>query len=126
MLRRSLDNPATKEGNTAMMRKYAALLLTAALSVFLVGSQARADDASARKVLKAMSDYMASQKTFSLAFDSDIEAVTSGLQKIQFTSSGQVLLSRPDKLRASRAGGYTDVELVFDGKTLTLHGRNLN
>jgi hypothetical protein len=37
-----------------------------------------------------------------------------------------VLLSRPDKLRASRAGGYTDVELVFDGTTLTLHGKNLN
>ncbi len=109
-----------------MVRKHAALVLTIALSAFLVGSQVQADDASARKVLKSMSDYLASQKTFSLAFDSDIEAITADLQKIQFTSSGQVLLSRPDKLRASRAGGYTDVELVFDGKTLTLFGKNLN
>jgi hypothetical protein len=109
-----------------MMRKYGAFVLTAALSTFLVCSNVQADDASARQVLKSMSDYLAGQKTFSLAFDSDIEVITADLQKIQFTSSGQVLLSRPDKLRASRAGGYTDVELVFDGKTLTLHGKNLN
>jgi len=37
-----------------------------------------------------------------------------------------MLLSRPDKVRASRIGGYADVELNFDGKTLTVHGKNLN
>jgi hypothetical protein len=36
------------------------------------------------------------------------------------------MLSRPDKLRATRTGGYTDVELVFDGKTLTLFGKHAN
>lgn len=93
---------------------------------FLTWSPAVADDASARKVLKSMSDYVSSQKTISLAFDSDIEVITADLQKIQFASSGQILLSRPDKLRATRAGGYTDVELVSDGKTFSLHGRNIN
>ena len=77
-------------------------------------------------ILKSMSDYVTNQKTLSLAFDSDIEVVTSDLQKIQFTSSGQVLLSRPDKIRATRAGGYADVELVFDGKTVTVLGKNIN
>jgi hypothetical protein len=37
-----------------------------------------------------------------------------------------VFLSRPDKLRLSRTGGYSDVELMFDGTTLTLMGKNLN
>ena len=37
-----------------------------------------------------------------------------------------MLLSRPDKVRASRVGGYANVEMVFDGKTLTLLGKNLN
>jgi hypothetical protein len=35
-------------------------------------------------------------------------------------------LQRPDKLRANRTGGYTDVEIVFDGKTVTLLGKNIN
>src|SRR5215212_5197390 len=81
-----------------------------------------ADDAD--KILKAMSDYVGSQKLISATFDSDIEVITPDLQKIQFTSSGQVQLSRPDKIRMRRTGGYTDVELVYDGKTLTLSGNN--
>ena len=89
-----------------------------------VTPRAQAQDAG--KIVKAMSDYVAGQKTISLTFDSDIEVVTSELQKIQFTSSGQVLLSRPDKLRATRAGGYADVELVFDGKTVTVLGKHIN
>jgi hypothetical protein len=42
-----------------------------------------------------MSDYLARQKTISLSFDADIEVITPEIQKIQFASSGQVLLSRP-------------------------------
>ena len=48
------------------------------------------------------------------------------LQKIQFTSSGQVQLSRPDKLRATRTGGYRDIEIVFDGKMLTVNNKDAN
>ena len=35
-------------------------------------------------------------------------------------------LNRPDKIRATRAGGFVDVETLFDGKTLTLLGKNAN
>ncbi len=84
----------------------------------------RAQDAAG--ILKKMTDYVTSLKTFSVTFDSDIEVVTPELQKIQFTNSGQVTLSRPDKLRASRHGGYVDVELVFDGKTFTLLNKDGN
>src|SRR5258708_25126034 len=52
--------------------------------------------------------------------------MTPALQKIQFTSSGQVQLSRPDKLRAARTGGYADVEIVFDGKMLTVNNKDGN
>src|SRR5215213_664974 len=83
-------------------------------------SHAKAQGSEADKLLKAMSDFVTSQKTLSITFDTDIEVITSSLQKLQFTSSGQVQLSRPDKLRATRTGGYRDVEIVFDGKTLTM------
>jgi hypothetical protein len=33
-------------------------------------------------------------------------------------------LSRPDKLRVRRTGGYADVELVYDGKTISIYGNN--
>jgi hypothetical protein len=98
----------------------------AVAAVLLVAPAARAQDDDARRILKAMSDYVSSQATISLAFDTDVEVITPDIQKIQFSSSGQVLLSRPDKLRASRTGGYADVELIFDGKTATILGKHLN
>jgi hypothetical protein len=88
-------------------------------------STARAEDDAAR-ILKSMSDYVSSQESISLTFNSDIEIIRPEIQKIQFTSSGTLQLLRPDKLRANRTGGYTDVELVFDGKTLTVLGKNIN
>jgi hypothetical protein len=83
---------------------------------------ARADDSA--KILKAMTDYTAAQKSISATFDSDIEVVTPELEKIQFTSSGKLQLTRPDKLRIRRTGGYADVELIYDGKTVSIYGNN--
>jgi hypothetical protein len=100
----------------------AAMLVSAALC----STPAAAMDDGAGKILKAMSDYLAGQKSVSLTFDSDIEALTENFQKIQFTSSGQVQLSRPNMVRATRSGGYTDVELTFDGKTVTVLGKHIN
>jgi hypothetical protein len=95
--------------------------LTAAIvallaTVLLVPSQARAED-DAKEILKKMSDYIAGQQSFSVAYDSDVEVITPDLQKIQFTNSGQMRVSRPDKIKAERGGGYSDVELFLDGKT---------
>jgi hypothetical protein len=35
-------------------------------------------------------------------------------------------LSRPDKLRAHRVGGYADVALFFDGKTVSVFGKHIS
>ena len=90
------------------------------------GHLAQAQEGDAKAILKAMSDYVSSQQTIELTFDSDIEVITPQLEKIQFTNSGEVLLSRPDKLRAHREGGYADVAMFFDGKTASVHGKNIN
>jgi hypothetical protein len=111
-------------------RPFGRIALT--ISVFVMAaasvvSSARAQNGDdAMQILKAMTDYVSGQKTISATYDTDIEVITDNLQKIQFASSGQMLLSRPDKVRASRTGGYADVEMVFDGKTFTVLGRNLN
>lgn len=101
-----------------------ALTLLAALVMAPPAAVAQEDDA--RSILKAMSDYVGGQKTIELTFDSDIEVITPQLEKIQFTNSGAALLSRPDKLRAHRVGGYADVALFFDGKTVNIYGKHVN
>jgi hypothetical protein len=85
---------------------------------------AHADDAL--HILKSMSDYVAAQKNISASYDSNIEVVTSELQKIAFASSGKLLISRPDKIRMTRTGGYADVVMNFNGKTFSILGKNLN
>src|SRR5258705_11863604 len=73
-----------------------------------------------------MSDFIGKQSNISITFDTDIEVITQDLQKIQFTNSGTVLMSRPDKLRATRTGGYSHVELLFDGTTATILNKDAN
>ncbi|KWV49821.1 hypothetical protein AS156_14905 [Bradyrhizobium macuxiense] len=99
-----------------------ATVASAAILAFAAGRGARADDSAS--LLKAMTDYTAAQKSITATFDSDIEVITPELQKIQFASSGQLSMTRPDKLRFKRTGGYSDVDLVYDGKTVSLYGNN--
>jgi hypothetical protein len=49
-----------------------------------------------------------------------------GNQRLTLAASGNVELARPDKVRTSRSGGFADVETVFDRKTLTILGKNMN
>ncbi len=87
-------------------------------------SSAYADEAQAKSLLKGMSDYLASQKAISFDYDSFLEVITKQDQKLGLASSGTVTINRPDKIRATRTGGFANVELVFDGKTLTLLGKS--
>ena len=110
----------------ARLFNFALATLTATSLLWSCLAAAQAQDQDALKILKKMTDYVSSQKVISATYDTDIEVITNDLQKIQFASSGEMLLSRPDKVRAMRKGGYADVELVFDGKTLSVLGKNLN
>lgn len=96
------------------------------IMLLTTGSVIQAQENDAYTILKAMSDYVSSQKTIQLSFDSDIEIITPQLEKIQFTNSGDASLSRPNKLHAHRVGGFSEVELFFDGKTSTVFGNTLN
>ncbi len=99
------------------------LCIGAAALVIAATSAAAANEADATAILKRMGDYLAAQQTIELTFDSDIEVITPEMEKIQFASSGRGLLRRPDKLRAHRVGGYSDVEMIFDGERISIHDR---
>jgi len=96
--------------------------VTAAAAVDVSGTAA----ANAKKQLKAMSDYMAAQKAFSFDYDTYLEVVSKEDQKLGLASSGTIAVNRPDKVRATRAGGFANIEFVFDGKTVTMLGKNKN
>lgn len=85
-----------------------------------------ADSAGAKQLLKAMSDYLAGQEMISFDYDATLEVVTTDGQKLGLASSGTVMLERPDHIKATRTGGFANLEMVFDGKTFSLLGKNAN
>jgi hypothetical protein len=111
---------------TSTVKKWIAVLAVLATAGTANISAGRADEANAKSLLKAMSDYLAAQKAISFDYDSNLEIVSTQQQKIGLASSGTLTLNRPDKLHATRTGGFANVEMVFDGKTLTLFGKNAN
>jgi len=84
------------------------------------------DQANAKKLVKLMSDYLASQKAIAFDFDTNLDVVTTQKQKVGLASSGTLTLNRPDKISATRKGGFADVEFVSDGKTMTFLGKRAN
>lgn len=111
--------------NLALGRRSRWLAAAAGLAALLV-TPAVADEASARQLVKAMSDYVAAQTTIAFDYTSTLDVVTTDGLTIGLASSGSVLVERPDKFRISRTGGFADVEMVFDGKTASLLGKNIN
>jgi hypothetical protein len=103
-----------------------AIVLAIAIGAAASISDARADQAQAKGLFKAMSDYLATQKAISFDYDTNLEIVSTQGEKIGLVSSGTSTLNRPDKIHLTRRGGFTNVEMVFDGKTLTLLGKNTN
>ena len=118
-----------KKVTRTFIKTSAAGISAAALSLAVclgAPSGAQADEADAKKLLRSMSDYMASQKAISFGFDATLEIITKDDQKLALASSGALTLNRPGKIRATRSGGHADVEMLFDGKTLTLFGNKKN
>ena len=118
-----------KKTGTRSVKLFVRTISAVVLSlIILFGTSAgvKADEADAKRILKAMSDYMAAQKSISFEYDATLEVVTKDEQKLALASSGTLTLNRPDKIQVTRAGGFADVELSFDGKNLTILGKNLN
>jgi hypothetical protein len=105
---------------------FMATVALALLVIFGAPTTVKAAEAEAKQILKAMSDYVGAQKTISFDFDASLEVVTDDEQKLSLASSGTVALSRPGSIRATRAGGHADIEILYDGKTVTLLGKGTN
>ena len=93
--------------------------------VWMVAAQEEIEP-DAAKVLGEMAEHLGSLERFSVEYDIETEVVSYEGQKLQFVSSGGIEIQRPNKLHVSRKGAFTDVEMILDGRVLTLHGKNAN
>lgn len=110
---------ARASGNQAGAR----LLATLAIPVFLafpVWSQEPAVDPEAEQVLRAMSDYMAGQRMFSLTADASTEVLLRDGRKVQLTATSDMIVDREKGLRVERQGALGGTLFVFDGDEVSI------
>lgn len=93
---------------------------------FAQSSWAQNIEPDADKILKSMTSYLADLKTFTAEYDVANEVVDRAGQKLQFSASGTLAIERPGKLHITRRGAFVDGELTFDGKTISLYGKDAN
>jgi hypothetical protein len=75
----------------------------------------------AERLLKASTNFLASQQQFSVDTRNTLEVVLKSGQKIEFNHTARQSVRRPNKLRAERTGDLVNQVFVYDGKSLTLH-----
>jgi len=101
------------------------IALLAALSA-AVQAQTAGISPEAQQLLKASTDFLASQQQFSTDTRNTLEIVLTSGQKIEFNHTARQSVQRPNKLRAERSGDLVDQLFVYDGQSLTLHNPQAN
>jgi hypothetical protein len=91
-----------------------------------VQAQSPAIAPEAKQLLKASTDFLASQQRFTADTRNTLEIVLKSGQKIEFNSTGRQSVQRPNKLRAERTGDLIDQVFVYDGQSLTLSNPQQN
>jgi hypothetical protein len=89
-------------------------------------SSAEGIDPEADKVLRSMSAYLGGLRAFSVDVDIDNEHIDTNGQKLQLSSFASLVAERPGKLYMYRWGVFADTEFIFNGKVLTLYGKDRN
>ena len=95
----------------------------AALATLAGAAQAQSAGVApeAKQILKASTDFLASQQRFTADTRNTLEIVLKSGQKIEFNSTGHQFVQRPNKLRSERSGDLVEQLFVYDGKSLTLY-----
>jgi hypothetical protein len=87
---------------------------------------ARKIEPKADRLLKEMSDRLASLKRFEIVTHNTIEAVTKDGRKLEFESDSKTTVERPNRLKSRRIGELAQVELYYDGQTMTVFSPGKN
>ena len=95
---------------------------------FMAGPAMSAEsiDPDADRILKSMSTYLAGLSSFSVNTEVDDEIVDLDGQKLLWSSSGEIIVKRPEKLYVNRRGPFADMMVIFNGRTLILNEKRHN
>jgi hypothetical protein len=95
----------------------------AALATWMLAAQAQPAgiDPAAQKLLKASTDFVASQKQFNVDTRNTFEIVLKNGQKLELNHTTRQSVQRPNKLRSERSGDLVNQVFIYDGKSLTLN-----
>ena len=82
-------------------------------------------DPESDEILKSMSSYMAGLSAFSVNKEISNEIITTQGQKLQLNDSTTMIVDRPNNRYVERHGAV-DLELTYDGETLTIYSEEKN
>jgi hypothetical protein len=85
-----------------------------------VWAQASDVDPAAVNALQRMTDFVGKLKGFRVHTESTLEYWTASGQRIDHDVAADVIVRRPNKIRAQRVGELVDQSFYYDGTTLTL------
>ncbi len=102
-----------------------AFALVAGLAAGQAGAQP-AVNPDADEILRSMSTFLGGTKAFSVAADVSNEVISKQGEKLQLNSYATVVFQRPSGFYIHRQGRFADVEAFFNGKTVSLFGKNGN
>ena len=75
----------------------------------------------AQQTLRDMSQFLGRQKSFEVKTESSTDTVGDDGQKVQLNAQAEVSVERPNHLRIDRKGDFADLQLLFDGKKITVY-----
>ena len=78
------------------------------------------------RILKQMNDFMASRTQFSFHGEITTDEILPSGQKLQFNSSINGSIKRPDKFHVEIHDQDKDQDIFYNGKSLTLYGKRVN
>lgn len=108
--------------NSLRLKEVLAVTLAALAFTALACTGARAEsvDPQATEILKRMTAYLGSLQQFSVHTQNTLNDVEMEGHLVDIDVSANVIISRPNKLRAERKGDLVDQVFFYNGKTLTL------
>ena len=88
-------------------------------------SAAPAIDPDAIDALHKMGAFLRDQQKFTVRATATTDDLLSSGQKVQFSGTMDMMVRRPDRLRADIRGDRRDEHLYYDGKTFTIFGERV-
>ena len=87
----------------------------------VVGKWGGPIDPEALQIFKGMTDYLGSLQGFTMHTENTYEDVLATGQKIQFGYSTNIVVQRPNKIRAERVEGIAHQLFIYNGAELAMH-----